>query len=111
MNNKGQVLILFLILMPIILLLIGSCIELGSLYINKLHFEKVTKSIIINDIEEKEKNDIINIYTSNDIKIESLDINYGDEVNIKASAKVKSILGKLINKDYYVIKVDITGAK
>ena len=42
MNNKGQVLVLFVILMPIILLILLITIQIGNLYLEK---EKTTNTI------------------------------------------------------------------
>ena len=35
MNNKGQVLVLFVIMLPIILLLLVMTIEVGDIYLDK----------------------------------------------------------------------------
>lgn len=57
MNNKGQVLVLFVLLLPILLLLAGIMIDTGFAYIEKRKIEHVIKDTISYALEHLDKNE------------------------------------------------------
>ncbi len=116
MNNKGQSLTLFIIIVPLLVLLCGVVIELANLAYNKHRVLSVTKTIINNillsdkKLDENQKDDIIKMYNDNDIVVDDLFIeNNGTELKITGTYKTDSILGRLIKKDYYIIEKNIKG--
>lgn len=111
MNKKGQVLVSFLIIIPLIIVLVGAMIESVYLSYQKRKFYSVTKTIIASCLERNEKDDIINLYNDNSIDIKDIDIIYDNGLTIKASTEVDSLLGKIISKDKYLINVNINGKK
>ncbi len=111
MNRKGQSLVLFIIILPVILVLFSVLIETVYISYQKQKLYSVTKTIIASSLERNDKNDIINLYKDNDIALESIDISSDLGVSIKAKKKVNSLMGKIINKESYIIYVDITGFK
>ena len=110
MNKRGQVLVSFVIMIPLILLLISILIELSVISYNKIHLTSLTKTIIASCIENPDKNDIINLYNKNGIDDE-IDINLDSGIEIVFNHKIDSFLGKIIDKDDYDIKIDIVGKK
>lgn len=50
-NNKGQVLVLFMILLPIIILLLLITIQLGNVYLEKIKTRNAIKEIITNNLK------------------------------------------------------------
>lgn len=111
MNNRhGQVLITFVLMIPLILLLMGAVIELGMISYNKIRLNSITKSIIASCIENPEKNDIINLYSRNGIESD-FDISTDDGLEISFNYQMDSFLGTIVGKDKYDIKVDIIGKK
>lgn len=111
MNNKGQAFIFFIILIPIIILALGFIVELSIISYEKKRVYSISKTIILSTLEEKNKDDIIKLYDDNDIKYDNLEISFSDGVRINITVKINSFLGKLINKDYYLLKLDLTGYK
>ncbi|MGN1379483.1 MAG: hypothetical protein ACI4XR_03690 [Bacilli bacterium] len=107
MNKKGQSLVMFIIILPIILLLFGLLIERVYLTYQKQKLYSVTKTIIAFSIERNDKNDIINLYKDNDIVLENIEIDGSNGLKIIASEKVPS----LIKKEDYIIEVNIKGVK
>lgn len=107
MNKKGQSLVIFIIILPIILLLFGLLIERVYLTYQKQKLYSVTKTIIAFSIERNDKNDIINLYKDNDIVLENFEIDGSNGLKIIASEKVPS----LIKKEDYIIEVNIKGVK
>lgn len=102
MNNKGQVLVIFIILMPIFIILLALVVDLGSIYIEKRNISNnVTDAVeyyLKNkddiNIEEKTK-ELLNKNIS-DIEINIIDtLEY---VEISVIKKHKSIY-TFISKD------------
>ena len=109
-NRHGQSLVILIIIMPIIILMLGFLIEMSLISYNKIHLNSLTKTIIANNIDTKEKNDIIMLYSKNNIDAD-FTIDTTDGLEISFTKDIDSFLGKLINKDSYKIKVDIKGIK
>lgn len=66
MNNKGQTLAIFIIILPIILLLVCITIDLGHLYLEKKEMQNTIKEIINNELKnEPDKQRIINLINKN----------------------------------------------
>ena len=105
MNNKGQVLVVFILIMPILLLLGTYIVDLTYLY---YHSNKLNE---INDLVIKETNDKklsveqINEYIKlNDDEVHIANLNITNEkIEITLQKKVKSLFGKIIGKDSYVL--------
>ena len=89
MNKKGQSLVLFIIILPIILFLFGLLIERVYLTYQKQKLYSITKTIIALSIERNEKNDIINLYKDNNIVLENIEIDGSSGLKIIASEKVQ----------------------
>ena len=109
-NSKGQSLVVLIIIMPIILLMVGFINEMSLISYNKIYLNSLTRTIIANNIDTKEKNDIIKLYSKNNIETD-FEIITDNGLEIKFTKKIDSFLGKIINKDSYEIKVDIKGVK
>ena len=109
-NKKGQVLVTFITMIPIILLLIGSLIEYSLITYNKHKLNSLTKSIITSCIENPQKNDIINLYNKNGIEAD-FNIIISDNIEIEFAYDIDSFLGKIIGKDHYKIYIHIVGRK
>lgn len=111
MNNKGQVLVLFVIILPVILLALLIIIQFGKLYLKK----QATTNIIKDTIEyglkhtqdEQIENKLNNLIETNidDIDIKTITI-FEDEIRINLTQKSINIFGKNINLTY-----DYTGIK
>ena len=59
MNNKGQSLVIFVLILPLILALMGICIDIGIINSEKRKIENNVKSTItygLNNIEDKNIN-------------------------------------------------------
>lgn len=108
MNNKGQVLVSFVIILPILLLLCGGLIEYSIIAYNKEKANSVTKSVIRDNITEKNEEVIKDLMKANGINNEVNVIASGD-LEIAYTLNIESFLGKIINKDSYEINIDIIG--
>lgn len=111
MNKRGQMLVTFIIIVPVLLILLGVAIELSYVSYNKKRVNSITKCIILNCIDSTEKNDIIELYDKNNIEYDTLDIDYNDGITINLTSKLDSLLGNIIGKKEYLLKISIHGYK
>lgn len=115
MNNKGQSLVTFIIILPILLIICGMALEFSNIAYQKHHLTSVTKTIISStilsdkSIDNDLKNDIIKLYNDNNIKVDDLFVEYNNHLKIDVVTHMDSFLGKIINKEYYEIKVSLIG--
>ena len=105
MNKHGQVLVTFVIMVPLILLLISILIELSVISYNKHHLNSLSKTIIASCIDNPDKNDIINLYNKNGIN-DDIDISIDSGIRVSFNHEIEGFLGKK-----YDIKIDIVGKK
>ena len=105
MNNKGQVLIVFILIIP--LLLLGAAYIVDTTYIS-YHFNKLNgiNELVINDAKEKDLTvsqiqEYINKNDS-DIQIQTLIVN-DDKIEITLRKEIKSLFGNIIGKQSYIL--------
>ncbi len=105
MNNKGQALIEFIIILPILLLILFSVVDFGNIYSTKLNIENTSNDIIELINKETDINSIRNLYKNIDIKV----INYNEELDKVILSKDVNILTPGLNrilKSPYKIEVE-----
>ena len=102
-NNKGQALVEFVILIPVLMLLILSIFDLGNVILKKYKLENELDTIInyYNNNDEQ----LMNSYASmNEINIKKERKN-NDMINIKVSYDVKintPLLNKIMGENYQI---------
>lgn len=113
MNYKGQVLALFIILLPLILMCVALIIDTGLLYMEKRHVDLVVKDITeygmenIESVTEKELYDLLD-RNLDDIKDKKIVISEG-MLRITVSLDKKSVFANLFGEDRYEIKSTYKG--
>ena len=98
MNKKGQTLILFVILIPILVILTAVVVDVGSL---EFTYQKL-KGIVDESIKEyylkDGKTSLENTLAYNDLSKESYEITEANNaVSVYVTYEMDSIFGKLIN--------------
>lgn len=115
LNKKGQTLILFVIMIPIILGIAALVIDVGVIFANKSHLKEVTKTAIrenISNIDNDTDTKIKNILIKNEVNVDNLEIKISDnKINVKNEISIDSIFGSIIGIKNYKIIEDITGYK
>lgn len=112
MNKRGQTLILFIILIPIILGIGAFVIDTGLIVSKNTQLKEVSKTIIKRSFNENEEVKIEDIYLDNNIPVDQLKVEINDNyIKIKNEYYIDSIFGKIIGLDKYKIKIDIIGRK
>ena len=103
MNNKGQALVAFVLLLPIVFLLFAIIFDLGSLEISKQKYESEVKDTIkygLNHLNDKNLNEtlktMLDINVQGNSKIEISE----NKISINIQTKYKSIFPNILKKDY-----------
>ena len=103
MNNKGQVLVLFVILIPVILLLLMMVIEVGDIYLDKQKTKDTIKDIIRENFTEEQNSERIN--TLIDINIKDIEektiFTSTDEIRIYIRQN-KKLFGRDLKIEYKI---------
>lgn len=113
MNHKGQVLALFAILLPLILMAIALVIDTGLLYMEKRHVDLVVKDTIeygmenIESVTEKELYELLekNIDEMDDVKI----VMNNGILKISITMNKNSVFASIFGSDRYEIKSTYKG--
>jgi len=110
MNNRGQTLILFLLIMPIIAGFLAFFIDISMVNYEKNRLDGIILNnldvIVEKDIKDIDK--IRNVFLENDVYIKNIFID-GDAINLVIDTKIKSLFGKILNFDIYNLKVKYKG--
>ena len=105
-NNKGQVLVLFLLLLPIITLALAFIIDSSLMFYNKNYLDSINKDILtsLNKKIDVSNEDIKLLYSLNDedIVIDEVKIE-NRSIYIKTHKYIKPIFGKIIGMDKYTV--------
>ncbi len=112
-NKKGQTLILFIILIPLILGVLAMVVDVGLLVSKNSNLKEVTKIVIRdslkNDLQEEEIEDL---FIENKIDISNLELDIEkDKIKVKNKIEIDSIFGAIIGLKKYTIKIDMIGYK
>lgn len=109
MNRKGQTLVVFALLLPILLLFMAFVIDTGFILKESTRLNSTTKTILKTTFENRRdgsyREEVEQIFKKNDIPITNLQvIVQEDAVQISNSYYVSSIFGKIIGIKEYEIK-------
>lgn len=108
LNNKGQTLVVFILLLPIFLALCAFVIDVGLMSYENIKLRNATKSILTSVVEKNKINDesIKDLYHKNDININNLEIKITPEtINIENDYYIPSIFGKILQIEEYEVRV------
>lgn len=114
LNNKGQSLALFIVIIPVLILVGIYVIDIGNLKYNENKLENVNYLVVneaLTNIDKVEIDDIKKLIEENGIKDVNSNIIMGEnEITIKLEKKVKGTFGTIINKNLYNIKSTCRGS-
>lgn len=103
MNNKGQVLVLFVLLIPVLLMLGAYIVDTSYISYHKNRLDGINQ-MVIKDSKEQEltKNEIEEYIKKNDDSIEIESINIANtKIEITLKKEIKSLFGIIIGKKNY----------
>ena len=107
MNRKGQVLVAFVILLPLLFIVLALIIDLGNLYIEKRNVENNIKDALkysLNNLEDSTlETKIRNQLNLNIDNVSFLKIEINDKIiEIKLKKNIKGIFTSVLNKSYTI---------
>ena len=114
LNNKGQSLVLFILLIPILILIMILVIDMGNLYCEKKEIDSIGYLVcdygISNYNDENVLNDMIRLANLNNNKLSIVSVNIEDNnIDVVIGEKVKGVLGKMFNLDIFDVNVHYVG--
>ncbi|MGM9879519.1 MAG: TadE family protein [Bacilli bacterium] len=108
LKNKGQALVEFVIILPIVLMIIFVIIDFSNIFYQKNHLEGITNDIVTLKENGKSNSYIENIVNDKDVKVSFA--SSSDTLKIKTSKKVKLItpFSSLFFDNPFIIKTERT---
>lgn len=97
MNKKGQSLVMFIIILPVILIMLAFIVDVGLMYNAKIK----GKNLLVSAIEEEK--DIKEYFKINDIDLESIETK---ENCVIIEYRIESVFGSIIGIKEYKIAAD-----
>lgn len=104
MNNKGQSLVIFIIIIPVIFIVFSFLYDYAYIINSQNKYENVTKTILNSTLEGDE---IIDLYKQNGYKVDNFKYKKeNDKVYIQNSYKIKSVFGNIVNLKNYTVSIN-----
>ena len=109
LNNKGQTLVLFVMLLPIMLLVMVLVFDIGKSIVEKQKLDNISFMIVSYGIEHSKDDNIedtlkelvtLNYKDATDVEVLVKD----DYVSVNLSGKVKGVFGNLVGKSFFEVK-------
>lgn len=112
MNKRGQTLIIFVMLIPIILTMAALVIDVGLLYYKKNEYTGIVEESIKEYFKDEDLTSAKKTLTLNGVSLDDTEINVSDnKITVTLDTKVDSIFGKVIRINDYEIKIARVGTK
>ena len=112
MNNRGQTLVIFIIILPVIILGVSYLVDTGLMYIGRSKLISTCKVIIDEYYDEEISNSKVEKYLKdNDIKYIDYKVNRDNNLSIEVDSKIDSIFGNVVGIKEYEISAKVTGYK
>lgn len=113
MNHKGQTLVAFVIIVPVLILLLAFVVDTGYLLKEKTKLNSVTKTIIRTTYQDRYelnyKDKVVDLFSKNDIPVDNVLVTISDDdLKISNNYEIDSIFGKIIGLKEYKIKITLS---
>ena len=112
MDSKGQTLVIFIIILPVIILGVSYLVDTGLMYIGRSKLISTCK-VIIDEYYDEEINDskVEKYLKNNDIKYTDYKVSRDNNLSIEVKSTIDSIFGKVVGIQEYEISAKVTGYK
>ncbi len=112
MNNRGQTLVIFIIILPVIILGVAYLVDTGLMYIGRSKLISTCKVIIDKYYEENNIEDKIEKYfIDNNIDYRDYKVSRDNNLKLEVESTIDSIFGNIVGIKEYEIVVKVTGYK
>ncbi len=114
LNNKGQSLVLFVILFPIFILVMAMVYDIGNFYYEKERLDNVNYMTIeygLDEIENINESDLIDLIVRNTSNLSDISVLIDDDViTIRLGINAKGIFSTILNFDSISISSEYKGS-
>ena len=101
-NNKGQALVEFIIILPLLILVVTGIVDMGNIFYKKYQLEN-DLDFVANLYQNKEMDSINNYIKENNLKVSYKDQQKGTQINLSKSVVIITPgLKKALNSPYNV---------
>lgn len=105
MNRKGQVLVLFLMLLPVFIVLFGYIVDKCYLMYQNNKLNNIGSTVCSYSIKESDINKVKQLALENDKELTKININKkNNKIEIILEKEIDSLFGNLLGIDNYNIK-------
>jgi uncharacterized membrane protein len=113
-NNRGQSLVLFVLLLPIMLLIMVLVIDIGRLIIDRQDLNNINYLVVsygVNHIDSEDiENELVELIYLNCSNLSSVDVSVSDDkVLVTLSKNSSSVFSKIFNFNLYKIRSSYVG--
>lgn len=108
MNNNGQTLVIFILLLPVFLTMCAFVVDVGIMTYENIKLKNVTKTILNNVVNNNNVNEktITDLYQKNKVNIENLKININNEtIDLENAYFIESMFGKILQIEEYEVRI------
>ena len=114
LNNKGQSLILFVIILPILLLIVILVIDVGKALVLKQELKNINNIVIDYGLDNLDKedleNELIELIKLNNDQIDNINVNLeNDKIYVELKEKIDGIFSKIIDVSAFNINSSYVG--
>jgi hypothetical protein len=109
-NNRGQVLVLFIMILPVIFIGVACIIDSSYMMYQKNRLDNINIDVL-NSVKDKidlTEKDVLDLIYLNDAKIVNIDISIDDTITIDNYILIDSIFGKIIGFDEYKVSSSVS---
>lgn len=112
-NNHGQVLVIFVILLPLLFLFCAYIVDISYISYNKNRLDNINNLIkdYVLDNPNVEIDEVGKLVRQNDKEVMITKISLEDDIEIILEKEIKSIFGRLIGKNIYKITSSVKSNK
>lgn len=105
MNNKGQVLVMFVLLLPLFFILTAYVVDKSYMLYESNKLNSINHSVINSIVNSSLTNDeIIELVHKNDNDITIVEVTLEPNIKIVLEKEINSIFGHLIGLNKYVVR-------
>ena len=114
LNNKGQSLVLFVIVLPILLLIVILVIDIGKALVLKQELKNISNIVLdygLDNLDKEEiKFELVNLVELNNNEIDNVNINIDDsKIYIELSEDVKGTFSGIIDISVFNVETSYVG--
>lgn len=113
LNNKGQSLVLFIVIIPIILLVFVLVYDIGTAIYEKNRLSNTSYMVIdyaLDNIDSIDENDLISLITKNTDNLSGISVLIDNgNVNVKLTKNIKGVFGRAFKFDLIEAKSEYVG--